>query len=312
MERHEFFSCGKRSSCNSICLLEPLQRPAVNRWAAWAFSFDLSPGLHRKILLLSRGQSIQPSHISRAALIVLPSFAWQSLFFPDPCEEGMVPCSILQIPRGAVLKARQELWIIQPNTEWDISLISILCAWLISSFLIASHHQAMETLSRAWCFWINLLENSLISNQCISSWKSLKYKGQRWKFQVSGCQCVREEDGPNSSIDLSAGKLWDGLQRGQKSSHGTLTALVTLETHSKQIPKSMGGTSLARTKYCWWDQCFPRPGGLVGSGSTRLLQAFCQQLEFLHHSGFVEAFSALSFWHFSFAGFARQRWHNVL
>lgn len=113
------------------------------------------------------------------------------------------------------------------------------------------------------------------------------------------------------------GVLRNGLQRGQKSQDVTLTVIITLETHPKQthpkqIPEPVGETSLAR----------PREVLLVGPvfslpslwhpGSSRLLQALCQQLEFLHRSGFVEAFSALSFWHFSFAGSARQRWHNML
>lgn len=59
-ERTKFFFCEKRLSRNfirSICLLEPFQRPLVNRWAAWTFSFNLSPVLHKTILLLLRGQS---------------------------------------------------------------------------------------------------------------------------------------------------------------------------------------------------------------------------------------------------------------
>lgn len=46
------------------------------------------------------------------------------------------------------------------------------------------------------------------------------------------------------------------------------------------------------------DGWFPSPGfgTLMGSGPSRLLQAFYWQLEFLQRSGFVEAFSASSFW----------------
>lgn len=42
------------------------------------------------------------------------------------------------------------------------------------------------------------------------------------------------------------GALRNGLQRGQKTKHVTLTVIITLETHPKQTPKSMEGTSLAR------------------------------------------------------------------
>lgn len=44
----------------------------------------------------------------------------------------------------------------------------------------------------------------------------------------------------------NCGVLRNGLQRGQKSQHVTLTVIITLETQPKQIPKSMGGTSLAK------------------------------------------------------------------
>lgn len=82
------------------------------------------------ILLLSWGhsQSNYLYHASREALITLPSIAWQSLFFKQPRGEGVVASAILQIHREVVLKARRELCIIQPNTDWDISLLaSILC-----------------------------------------------------------------------------------------------------------------------------------------------------------------------------------------
>lgn len=55
-----------------------------------------------------------------------------------------------------------------------------------------------------------------------------------------------EECGLTDRIHHSAGKLRNGLQRGQKSQHVTLTVIITLETHPKQIPKSVGETSRAR------------------------------------------------------------------
>lgn len=70
---------------------------------------------------------------------------------------------------------------------------------------------------------------------------------------------------------------------------------------NKQTNKQIYGRDFpgqTRRSAVGWDRCFPSPSfsALMGSCPGRLLQAFCRQLEFLHCTGFVEAFWASSFW----------------
>lgn len=134
-KRTKFFFCEKRLSRNfihSICLLEPFQRPVVNRWAAWTFSFNLSPVLHKTILLLLRGQSQSNylTYLEKTWLFYhpLPSSLYTLNY---PVQKGLLLAPFYRF----VEKARRQLCIIQPNADWDISsLIWILCTWSMISF----------------------------------------------------------------------------------------------------------------------------------------------------------------------------------